>query len=55
MDNPSSQQESKKQKPNIFSVVLQVLDKIENWLTNFFELTEEEQENAMKKLRKTGK
>jgi hypothetical protein len=46
MDNSSPQQEIQKQKPNVFSAVLHVLDKIENWLTNFFELTEEELENA---------
>jgi hypothetical protein len=46
MDNSAPQQESEKQQSSRFSAVLQILDRIENWLTRIFEFSEEEQEKA---------
>lgn len=46
MDNSAPQQESEQQQSSRLLGTLQLLDRIESWLTSIFELTEEEQEDA---------
>lgn len=46
MDNSLNRQGSDTQDSNPFSVRLQILDRLLNWLAGFILLTEEEQEEA---------
>ena len=46
MDSDTPQPKSEKQQSSSLIAALQILDRLENWLTSLFELTDEELENA---------